>query len=101
MVNAGKAKFLPFPYFRIFPLKCSVFNLPYYSIKEGRNKVKSGENPLPLSMHGKRTGILLKKGLDFLKRELQFSGMELCFFKKSKDFREKQQKILVFSKLSC
>ncbi len=60
MVNAGKTKFSPF-FFRIFPLKCSVFNLLYYSIKEGRNKVKSGENPLPLSMHEKRTGILLKK----------------------------------------
>ena len=100
MVNAGETKFSPF-FFRIFPLKCSVFNLPYYSIKEGRNKVKSGENPLPLSMHGKRTGILLKKGLDFLKRELLFPGMELCFFKKSMDFGEKQQKILVFSLYSC
>ena len=44
MVNAGETKFSPF-FFRIFPLKCSVFNLPYYSIKEGRNKVKSGGDP--------------------------------------------------------
>ena len=42
MVNAGKTKFSPF-FFRIFPLKCSVFNLLYYSIKRRRNKEESME----------------------------------------------------------
>ena len=38
-----RKKISPFLYSRIFPLKCSVFNLPYYSIKEGRNKEESME----------------------------------------------------------
>ena len=78
MVNAGETKFSPF-FFRIFPLKCSVFNLPYYSIKEGRNKVKSGENPLCLCAAG-------KKVLVFFEKRIVALGNEPCFFKKSKDF---------------
>ena len=86
MVNAGKAKFLPFPFFRIFPLKCSVFNLPYYSIKEGRNKVKSGENPLCLCAAGKKYWYFLKRGLLLLEMNLVFSKNQRISEKNSRKY---------------
>ena len=89
MVNAGKTKFSPFPFFRIFPLKCSVFNLPYYSIKEGRNKVKSGENPLYLCAAG-------KKYWDFLKRGLLLLEMNLVFSKNQRISEKNSRKYLYF-----